>query len=121
MGNRGRRADEPDRHRPGRRVRALARARVRAPTEPAVGSGSWETTDPADHRRMPRRGIKPMEGNEVHAAGNGRVHYGFVGGEILRPADGLFASDLGNKDRTHLELRAQVRYSCVLGETICGG
>jgi hypothetical protein len=29
---------------------------------------------------VPRRGIKPMEGNEVHAAGNGRVHYGFVGG-----------------------------------------
>jgi hypothetical protein len=25
--------------------------------------------------------FKPMEGNEVHAAGNGRVHYGFVGGE----------------------------------------
>jgi hypothetical protein len=24
--------------------------------------------------------FKPMEGNEVHAAGNGRVHYGFVGG-----------------------------------------
>jgi hypothetical protein len=41
--------------------------------------------------------------------------------KCLRPADGLFASDLGNKARTYLELRAQVRCSCVLGETVCGG
>jgi hypothetical protein len=52
----------------------------RAPTEPAVGSASRETPMQPAYGDVPRRGIKPMEGNEVHAAGNGRVHYGFVGG-----------------------------------------
>jgi hypothetical protein len=41
--------------------------------------------------------------------------------KYLRPADGLSASDLGNKGRTHLELRAQVRCSCVPGGTVYGG
>jgi len=41
--------------------------------------------------------------------------------KYLRPAGGLSASDLGNKERNHLEPERKFRGSCVTGEIVCGG
>jgi hypothetical protein len=58
-----------------------------------------------------------MEGNEVHATGNGRVHYGFVGGGIPSTGRRVHAPDLGNEVRPEPWQRGDEATS----DAICGG
>lgn len=57
-----------------------------------------------------------MEGNEVHTAGNGRVYYGFVGGE--KPSTGrLIACSIPWKRGGSWTWKRER----VQSETVCGG
>jgi len=100
-------------------------SRERSPSSDGTGGGIGIAGDPdasSPTVMCLEEEIKPMEGSEVHAAGNGRVHYGFVGGGIPSTGRRVHALDLGNEVRPGaLETGRRDEGRCDLRRTRKGG